>query len=320
MTLRDRLFLFASAVGNRLAALWVAVNSKAPLDSPFFTGTPKTSTPQLLDDPERLATLAYVANAIGAHPAQPASADHAGTMSSEDFVKLGLIEPEANLYIHPASHSAWMIATESGRQFCSQAEKDAWNDQLELGETSTTACRGDLGMAAYNHAGQLHAPVDAQKNSDILKEEIEAVLTGLATGHHHDPDTETLGWLLPINMSIANGSEIYHLTQISLPAGTWELFYEVQFQSTASGNEHYVAGVRQEIAAAYTSLASGQTTGYGLSGHFAKISGRVELVSTGNELFYLYGACLVGGAGKSITKSTSLLGLNATSYSAKRIR
>lgn len=39
--------------------------------------------------------------------------------------------------------------------------------------------------AAYEHATNGHAPVDAQKNSDITKEEIEAKLTGNITSHTH---------------------------------------------------------------------------------------------------------------------------------------
>lgn len=60
---------------------------------------------------------------------------------------------------------------------------------LELGETSTTAYRGDHGLIAYNHSQTAHAPADAQKNSDILKSEIEAVLTGEITTHTHPSET-----------------------------------------------------------------------------------------------------------------------------------
>ena len=46
---------------------------------------------------------------------------------------------------------------------------------------------------AYNHSQSEHAPVDAQKNSDITKAEIEAKLTGTVTSHNHD------GVYAPIN-------------------------------------------------------------------------------------------------------------------------
>jgi len=59
------------------------------------------------------------------------------------------------------------------------------SQSLALGETSTTAYRGDKGKTAYEHSQTDHAPSDAQKNSDITKAEIEAKLTGTITTHTH---------------------------------------------------------------------------------------------------------------------------------------
>ena len=56
---------------------------------------------------------------------------------------------------------------------------------LSLGETSSTAYRGDRGKIAYDHSQSAHAPSNAQKNSDITKAEIEAKLTGTITSHNH---------------------------------------------------------------------------------------------------------------------------------------
>ena len=56
---------------------------------------------------------------------------------------------------------------------------------LQLGETSSTAYRGDRGKTAYDHSQVAHAPSNAQKNSDITKGEVEAVLTGSITSHTH---------------------------------------------------------------------------------------------------------------------------------------
>lgn len=58
---------------------------------------------------------------------------------------------------------------------------------LALGETSSTAYRGDRGKVAYDHSQSAHAPANAQKNSDITKAEIEARLTGTITTHAHNP-------------------------------------------------------------------------------------------------------------------------------------
>jgi hypothetical protein len=62
---------------------------------------------------------------------------------------------------------------------------------LALGETSSSAYRGDRGKIAYDHSQSAHAPSDAQKNSDITKSEIEAKLTGLITTHNHDSNYYT---------------------------------------------------------------------------------------------------------------------------------
>jgi len=63
---------------------------------------------------------------------------------------------------------------------------------VALGETSTTAYRGDRGKTAYDHSQVTHAPSNAQKNSDITKAEIEAKLTGGITSHTHNLFAETV--------------------------------------------------------------------------------------------------------------------------------
>lgn len=65
---------------------------------------------------------------------------------------------------------------------------------LTLGETSTDAFRGDRGKAAYDHSQVAHAPSDAQKNSDITKEEIEAKLTGEISSHSHAGGSSATSW------------------------------------------------------------------------------------------------------------------------------
>ena len=59
------------------------------------------------------------------------------------------------------------------------------SETLALGETSSTAYRGDRGKIAYDHSQVAHAPSNAQKNSDITQAEIEAKLIGNITTHEH---------------------------------------------------------------------------------------------------------------------------------------
>ena len=73
------------------------------------------------------------------------------------------------------------------------AKVTEWNSKsdLSLGDTSSTAYRGDLGNKAYTHSQSAHAPSNAQKNSDITKAEIEAKLVGNITTHTHNYITES---------------------------------------------------------------------------------------------------------------------------------
>ena len=150
--------------------------------------------------------------------------------------------PDANHYVHPATHPATMISEDTDHRFVTDVEKVAWytgnqvnsdwnansgkaqilnkpgipttlaelsddsthrvvtdeekaiwssTSGVGLGETSTTAYRGDRGKIAYEHSQSTHAPTNAQKNSDITEEEINAKIgheykniqsTGLVTG------------------------------------------------------------------------------------------------------------------------------------------
>lgn len=80
---------------------------------------------------------------------------------------------------------------------------------LALGETASTAYRGDRGKEAYDHSQSAHAPSNAQKNSDITKAEIEAKLTGAITSHTHSayvPTSRTVaGKALTGNITLAKG-------------------------------------------------------------------------------------------------------------------
>lgn len=48
--------------------------------------------------------------------------------------------------------------------------------------------------AAYSHSQSTHAPSNAQKNSDITKEEIEAKLIGEISTHSHTGSSSPTAW------------------------------------------------------------------------------------------------------------------------------
>ena len=76
-----------------------------------------------------------------------------------------------------------------------------------LGNTEVTAFRGDYGEIAYSHSQEEHAPIHAQKNSDITKAEIEAKLTGDIKTHDHNTNYFTKS---EIESQMTDKSDITH--------------------------------------------------------------------------------------------------------------
>ena len=113
----------------------------------------------------------------------------------------------------------------------SDTQITTWNNksELALGETATTAYRGDRGKLAYDHSISAHAPIDAQKNSDVTKAEIEAKLTGAISTHTHPAanitesttkkfvtDAQIANW----NTAFTSISTIYTARPSTRPIGT----------------------------------------------------------------------------------------------------
>lgn len=76
-------------------------------------------------------------------------------------------------YVHPTNHGASIIIQDASNRFVSDTEKGTWNGK-EPGNSNI-----------QTHVTSVHAPVNAQKNSDITKPEIEAKLIGEVTSHSH---------------------------------------------------------------------------------------------------------------------------------------
>ena len=95
-------------------------------------------------------------------------------------------ETEVNGLIEDVNETINTNVTTLTTEVNKKLNKSDHGAHLALGTTSSTAFRGDYGNTAYNHSQSAHAPVNAQKNSDITKAEIEAKLTGSITSHNHD--------------------------------------------------------------------------------------------------------------------------------------
>lgn len=84
------------------------------------------------------------------------------------------------------------IVQTSNYRFVTDAEKTTWNGKQDaLGFTPANTNHTHAGVYEpananiQSHIGSAHAPSNAQKNSDITKAEIEAVLTGVINTHSH---------------------------------------------------------------------------------------------------------------------------------------
>jgi len=97
-------------------------------------------------------------------------------VESADFASLPVTGEAGKIYVTIDDGKTWRWGGAAYAEISSS---------LALGETSSTAYRGDRGKIAYDHSQSPHAPADAQKNSDILKSEIEAKLTGDISSHSH---------------------------------------------------------------------------------------------------------------------------------------
>lgn len=125
---------------------------------------------------------------------------------------------------------------------------------LTLGETDSTAYRGDRGKTAYDHSQAAHAPTTAQKNSDITKAEIEAKLTGSITTHTHaSVATLTTGRTIGITGDVTYTSPLFNgsanvtgeatLANSGATAGTYKsVTVDVKGRVTGGTNPTTIAG------------------------------------------------------------------------------
>ena len=92
------------------------------------------------------------------------------------------------LTAHPVtidSLAATKVTTDSTHRFTTDTLANKLIG-IEAGAASLTTVKADTQVAgAITHSTSSHAPIDAQKNSDITKAEIEAKLTGEISSHSH---------------------------------------------------------------------------------------------------------------------------------------
>jgi hypothetical protein len=151
--------------------------------------------------PEMLDTLYELSNALGNDP------NFSATMTNLIGQKLAASEvvtaATANKVLRLDASGkilATVIAQSTDYRFVTDTEKTAWTGKssLALGETSTTAYRGDRGKIAYDHSQSTHAPV-----------------MDIATQAEAETGTSNVKYMTPLRVKQA-------ITANPLPAGlTW---------------------------------------------------------------------------------------------------
>ena len=76
----ERLDTALSNIKADITSLNATLATKANLQSPVFTGTPNTTTPDIGDSSTRIANTEYVQNAINNYNPFPSQAEHAGSI------------------------------------------------------------------------------------------------------------------------------------------------------------------------------------------------------------------------------------------------
>lgn len=105
------------------------------------------------------------------------------------------------VYTHPSSHPPSIIAQDSSNRFVTDAQISTWNakgsSNLALGESSSTAYRGDRGKIAYDHSQSAHAPSNAWVYNEATIKGVKVNSAGTA---------DTLATARTINGTSFNGS------------------------------------------------------------------------------------------------------------------
>ncbi len=170
---------------------------------------------------------------------------------------------------------------------------------LSLGETSSTAYRGDRGKIAYDHSQSAHAPSSAQKNSDITKAEIEAKLIGDISTHYHASDSTKA----PTMHAVADGT--YGLGTYSA-YGHVKTYQGLDFLGADAYALHANQGkVLKDLIDTKTKVVTGTYTGDDMAARFINLGFTPKAVFVfprrWQNIYNIYGLAVSGSP--SITSS-----------------
>lgn len=156
--------IMTSAERTKLAGIAESANNYIHPASHSLSMITETTTKKIMTDIERikLASIEEGAN-LYTHPTTHSLDEITETsskaiMTMDERSKLFGVEANANNYIHPNEHAPSIITQDINNRFVTDAQIATWNSKstLALGETGTTAYRGDRGKIAYDHSQTSH--------------------------------------------------------------------------------------------------------------------------------------------------------------------
>lgn len=175
-----------------------ALDLKANLAGPAFTGAPTAPTAATGTNTTQVATTAFVNAEIasdaapiahvgsgGAAHANAVASGAAGFMTGADKAKLDGVAAGANNYSHPANHPPSIITQDASNRFVTDAEKSAWNAKQAalVSGTNIKSINGSsvLGSGNIDIAGGItDAPSDGKQYA--RKDAAWAEVSGLSVG------------------------------------------------------------------------------------------------------------------------------------------
>lgn len=260
--------------------------------------------------------------------------DITGTLADQTDLQTAL-DGKAPTHTHPYASDSHNHDASYAPVSHTHSTADVTGLDTALAGKASTGHNHDASYAAigHNHAGTYepananiqthvaspHAPANAQKNSDILKSEIEAVLTGAITSHSHSAGAISYanGTLTAGDVTMTNANTFYSGTSISLAAGTWLITGHITVGRANTTLIRYTGRIRNVTGAA--DLASTQMTQPSQNPHYVNMAMSTIVTLGALSTIQIEAAATTGSCLIKRACADNAAGNNATQINAIRL-